>query len=143
MLFEETIQVRLLLASRHVNAGETQQIERSTKSTIVQSQAKKAADRPRGLDKAGTAVGQRPLAWVQPTVEEGDEIEEYKGRNRDTEGSHARERDSQGKRRLVAKHVVLGLVLGPKVISRSFLPVGLFFSILGSCLHGPIFRSRY
>jgi hypothetical protein len=76
VLAEETIRVRHSLASRSMNAGEPQQPGKTTQSATAQSLAKRAIGRPRVLDKAGSAVGQRPLAWAQPTVEEGEAMEE-------------------------------------------------------------------
>jgi hypothetical protein len=74
VLFEETNRLRHS-QTRSIPAGETQHTGQSTQSA-TQSLLKKGVGRPRNLDKAGTAVGQRPLAWAQPTVGEGDEMEE-------------------------------------------------------------------
>jgi hypothetical protein len=74
-LWEETLRVRTQAERRHVG-GET-----ISTCGLQQSAAhpppRRPVGRPRGVDKAGSAVGQLPLSWTsQPTVENGDQMEE-------------------------------------------------------------------
>ncbi|TID22791.1 hypothetical protein E6O75_ATG01966 [Venturia nashicola] len=51
-------------------------IEHTARGQSIQGGPTQSQPKPREIEKAGAAAGQRSLSWAQPTVEEGTEMEE-------------------------------------------------------------------